>query len=107
MDKGDFLEFEVQGEQNSVLVLSQQYHRDWQATIRTISGWTTARTVPVNSVFQGVALPAGTQTVRLQFLPFARFAWIPHVVWVLVLLLLAARAATRTRLAGQIVKVDD
>jgi hypothetical protein len=105
VDKGDLLEFEVQGEQNSVLVLSQQYHRDWQATVRTISGWTTARTVPVNGVFQGVALPAGTQTVRLQFLPFARFAWVAHVFWAMVLLFLAAhavRSATmRNRAANQ------
>lgn len=92
LDEGDLLEFKVQGEQNSVLVLSQQYHPDWLATVRTASGWATARTVLVNGIFQGVVVPAGTSTVRLQFLPYVRFAWIAHLFWALVLLALAAQA---------------
>jgi hypothetical protein len=91
-DEGDLLEFAVEDRQDSVLVLSRQYHPRWQASVRTASGWSAARTVPVNGVFQGVVLPAGTQTVRLQFVPFVRFAWIAHVVWALVLLILAAQA---------------
>jgi hypothetical protein len=98
-DEGDLLEFEVQDRQDSVLVLSRQYHPRWQATVRTVSGWAAARTVPVNGVFQGVALPPGTQTVRLQFVPFVRFAWIAHVFWALVLLILAVQAM-RMRLGG-------
>ena len=92
LDEGDLLEFKVQGEQNSVLVLSQQYHPDWLATVRTASGWATARTVPVNGIFQGVVVPAGTSTARLQFLPYVRFSWIAHLFWALVLLALAAQA---------------
>ena len=57
--------------------------------MRTASGWLEAKTIPVNGVFQGVLLPEGTQKVQLQFKPFVRFAWIAHVFWLLVLLVLA------------------
>jgi len=64
-DEGDLLEFDVQDQQSSLLVLSQQYHARWHAAVRGPSGWNDARTVPVAGVFQGVVLPAGTQSVRL------------------------------------------
>lgn len=92
LDEGDLLEFKVQAEQNSVLVLSQQYHPDWRATVRTALGSTAARTVPVNGVFQGVVVPAGARAVRLRFLPYVRFAWIAHIFWAFLLLALAAQA---------------
>jgi hypothetical protein len=101
-DQGDLLEIEVHGRQPSLLVLSQQYDSNWQARVRTPSGWAPALTAPVNRVFQGVVLPAGTQTVQLQFMPFTRFAWISSLVWVLVLLLLAVQAGrSRLRLMVQ------
>jgi hypothetical protein len=88
-DQGDALEFEVQNypDTESVLTLSQQYHDDWRASVRTASGWQVARTVPVNGVFQGVVIPATSELVRLQFMPFVRFAWIAHVFWVIVILM--------------------
>jgi hypothetical protein len=99
-DEGDLLEFEVQGGQSSILVLSQQYHRHWQALARTDSGWVEAPTLAVNGAFQGVRLPAETQTVRLQFLPFVRFAWIAHVFWAFALLILALQAIHRRKGCG-------
>jgi hypothetical protein len=89
---GDLLEFEVQARPGSLLVLSQQYHPQWQASVRTPAGWVATETVPVNGVFQGVVLPADTRTVRLQFLPFVRFAWLAHVFWAVVLVILALQA---------------
>jgi hypothetical protein len=88
-DQGDVLEFEVHNypDTDSVLTLSQQYHNDWRASVRTASGWQVARTVPVNGAFQGVVIPATSELVRLQFMPFVRFAWIAHVVWVIVILM--------------------
>ncbi|HEV7877735.1 hypothetical protein [Bradyrhizobium sp.] len=94
-DEGDLLEFEVRGGQSSILVLSQQYHRHWQAVARTPSGWVEAPTLPVNGAFQGIRLPAETQTVRLQFLPFVRFAWIAHVFLAFGLLILVVQAIHR------------
>lgn len=94
-DQGDLLEFQVQRGQRSILVLSQQYHRHWQALARIASGWVEAPTLPVNGGFQGVVLPAETQTVRLQFLPLVRFAWIAHVFWAFVLLIVAVQAIHR------------
>jgi hypothetical protein len=93
-DEGDLLEIGIYGQQTSLLVLSQQYDSNWHATVRTLSGWAPARTAPVNGVFQGVILPAGTQTVRLQFMPFTRFAWISSLVWLLVLSLLAVQTGS-------------
>jgi hypothetical protein len=88
-DQGDVLQFEVHNypDTESVLTLSQQYHDDWRASVRTASGWQVARTVPVNGVFQGVVIPAKSELVRLQFMPFVRFAWIAHVFWVVVMLM--------------------
>jgi hypothetical protein len=83
------LEFEVHNypDTESVLTLSQQYHDDWRASVRTASGWQVARTVPVNGVFQGVVIPATSEFVRLQFMPLVRFAWIAHVFWAIVIVM--------------------
>ena len=86
MDQGDLLEFDMQGGQASLLILSQKFHRDWHAQALTSAGWTQAKSVSVNGVFQGVLLPEGTQKLQLEFKPFVRFAWIAHVFWLLVLM---------------------
>jgi hypothetical protein len=101
-DQGDLLEFEVHNypDTESVLTLSQQYHNDWRASVRTASGWQVARTVPVNGVFQGVVIPAKSQLIRLQFMPFIRFAWIAHVVWVIVILVAVPGRYRQRRLPG-------
>ena len=104
LDRGDLLEFEVRGEQSSVLLLSQQYHADWRASVRTDSGWAPATTAPVNGVFQGVVLPAGARAVRLQFFPFVRFAWIADIFWALVAFVLAARAIRFAVLRGRTIR---
>jgi hypothetical protein len=103
-DEGDLKQIEVYGRQPSLLVLSQQYDPNWHATVQTPSGWAAAPTSAVNGVFQGVVLPENTQTVRLQYMPFARFAWISSLFWALVLLLLAvqvgySRLRSRTKLS--------
>jgi hypothetical protein len=95
MDQGDLLEFDVRGDEPSILVLSQKFHRDWNAQVRTSSGWSRVKTVPVNGVFQGVLLPAGAQKLQLQFEPFVRFAWVAHVFWLLVLIALASQGMHR------------
>jgi hypothetical protein len=98
-DEGDLKEIEVYGQQPSLLVLSQQYDSNWHATVQTPSGWVPAPTSAVNGVFQGVLLPGSAQTVRLQYKPFARFAWISSLFWALVLVLLAVQAGySRLRL---------
>jgi hypothetical protein len=94
-DEGDLIEIEVVGVSPSLLVLSQKYHRDWRANVLTPSGWASARALPVNRVFQGVILPAGAQRVRLEFVPFVRFAWIAHVFWLIVLIALVVQAFWR------------
>lgn len=92
VDRGDLLEFDVQGDQSSLLILSRQFHRDWLAMVRTASGWEAAGTVAVNDVFQGVLLPEGAQKVRLEFLPYVRFAWLAHIFWLFMLAALIYRA---------------
>jgi hypothetical protein len=92
LDKGDFLEFDVVAGDASVFVLSQKYHRDWQAHVLVQSGWKLAKTVVINGVFQGVLLPSSTQRLRLEFKPYVHFAWIAHIFWTILLLLLGLKA---------------
>jgi hypothetical protein len=102
-DEGDLKEIEVYSQQPSLLVLSQQYDSNWHATVQTPSGWAPAPTSVVNGVFQGVVLSGNIQTVRLQYMPFARFAWISSLFWALVLLLLAVQAGySRLRLTAKL-----
>lgn len=98
LDQGDFLEYEVAQGAPSILVLSQKYHRDWQAKVLEGETWVLANTTVVNGVFQGVILSSDAQRVRLEFKPFARFAWIGHVFWLslLVLFILKIRQRRRT-----------
>lgn len=104
VDQGDLLEFDMQGGQASLLILSQKFHRDWHAQALTSAGWTQAKSVPVNGVFQGVLLPEGTQKLQLEFKPFVRFAWIAHVFWLLVLMVCSfqrLRARIRSPFASE------
>lgn len=89
IDQGDLLEFDVQDEnRTSLLILSQLFHNDWHAQLLTESGWVKGTTVPVNGVFQGVLLPERVQKVKIQFKPYVRFAWIAHVFWLVMLTVL-------------------
>ena len=71
-----------------MLILSQKFHRDWQAQVFDQSGWVYAKTTVVNGVFQGVLLPQNAQRVRLEFKPYARYAWVAHVFWLILLALI-------------------
>ena len=97
LDEGDVLEFEVSPSPPSVFLLSQKFHRDWQARTYTDGGWRPAPTVEINGVFQGVLLPSESSRVRLEFKPFVRFAWIAHVFWVLLLILVGFKSWWRYR----------
>jgi hypothetical protein len=92
LDKGDELEYAVTPGESSVLVLSQKYYRDWKAEISGPSGWAFAKTVLVNGVFEGVLLPQGAQQVRLEFRPLVRYAWLGHVFWLLMIVVLIGSA---------------
>jgi hypothetical protein len=97
LDLCDLLEFDVQGNQASLLILSKQFHHDWHALVSNGTGWDQAESVSVNGVFQGVLLPQGSHKVRLQFLPFVRFAWVSHVFWMLALFVLIYKRLLRFR----------
>ena len=60
---------------DSLLFLSQQYHDYWLASCNGRQ----LKTVIVNDFYQGVILPPGTEQVELQFLPWARWSWIPQL----------------------------
>ncbi|HEY9878634.1 MAG TPA: hypothetical protein V6D29_09280, partial [Leptolyngbyaceae cyanobacterium] len=101
-DLGDQLEVEVMPlEVPSVLVLSQKFHHNWQAQILVKSGWQSTKTVVVNEVFQGVLLPGNIQRVRLEFKPWARYAWIAHVFWLLLLMVLLVTEWQKRRLQAE------
>ncbi len=92
LDKGDLLEFEVIPGTQSMLILSQKFHRDWQAQVFDKSSWVPANTILINDVFQGVLLPSNIQRVRLKFEPYARFSWIAHIIWLTLLTFIGFRA---------------
>ena len=91
LDEGDRREYEVTPGAASVLVLSQTYYRDWQASVSGQSGWIPAKTVLVDGVFQGILLPPNVQRVRLDFRPFVRYAWIGHLFWLLMIVVVIWR----------------
>ena len=97
LDQGDLLEFEVMPGAPSVLILSQKFHRDWQAQAFDQSGWVSAKTTAINGVFQGVLLPKNAHRVRLEFKPYARYAWIAHVFWLTLLALIGFMAWKKKR----------
>lgn len=48
-------------------------------------------------MFQGVLVPQDAEWLRLTFKPLARFAWIAHIVWLLLLALILATAWRKHR----------
>jgi hypothetical protein len=92
LDQGDAMEFDVVTSAPSVLILSQKYHKDWQAQVLGQSGWTPAKTTVVNDVFQGILLPQDAQRVQIEFKPYVRFSWVAHVFWLVLLSLLGFNA---------------
>jgi hypothetical protein len=102
IDQGDAREFDVTPGAGSVLILSQIYHRDWRSQVLADGVWRPARTVAINGVLQGVLLPPDAQRVRLEFRPFARYAFIAHVFWLFLLGCLIVRA-WRARRGGSAV----
>lgn len=100
LDQGDLIEYGVMQGSPSVLVVSQKFHRDWRAHVLIQSGWVLAKTTMVNGVFQGVLLPQSAQRVRLEFKPYARYAWVAHVFWLLLLALLGFKTWQKKRHAA-------
>jgi hypothetical protein len=85
LDEGDAREFDVTPSAGSVLILSQKFHRNWRSQVLADGVWRPARAVAINGVFQGILLPPDAQRVRLEFRPFARYAFIVHVFWLFLL----------------------
>lgn len=97
LDKTDFLEFEVNREGPSVLVLSQKFHRDWKAEILSNGNWRPTSTTEVNGVFQGVLLPPEVERVKLKFRPFVHYAWIINTFWSLIMVFIGFRIFQKFR----------
>ena len=83
---GDRIDLRLNNKKRSLLVLSQKYHRDWQALGYRELGWASIDTAVVNGVFQGVLVPEGTDIVRMDFKPYVRYSWVGHLFWLLLLL---------------------
>jgi hypothetical protein len=71
----DFQKIEVTASpEETLLFLSQQYHRAWWAR----AGKLPLRTVLVNRFYQGVIVPPNTSEVELLFRPFVLWSWLPQ-----------------------------
>lgn len=79
--------------QETLLFLSQQYHRAWHASSRQQS----LRTVTVNGFYQGILLPPFTKEVELSFRPLALWSWVPQLLFVIAGVWLLLRAFWRIR----------
>ncbi len=98
LDEGDVLEFSVANRTSSLLILSQKFHRDWQAQAKTPQGeWVPVQTKEVNGVFQGVLVPPDASVIRLEFKAFARYTWIVHIFWLLLLAVLGVQGLVKTK----------
>ena len=98
---GDAQEFAMTVTQPSLFVLSQKFHSQWIAEWRDGSEWHNASTVSVNGFFQGVIVPQGTQSVRISFRPWVRYAWCAHlffaVAGIFIMLNFAWKSRSRRR----------
>jgi len=73
----DFQRIEVTASPDETLLfLSQQYHRAWRA--RSHNG--ALRTVIVNGFYQGVVLPPNTSEIELFFRQFVLWSWLPQLL---------------------------
>lgn len=79
--KGDLREYTVQNGQPSMLVLSQQYNKNWKAWAYTGAKRQQIETYMVNGFFQAAYIPSGVDIVRFEYLPWSRFSWIGHLFW--------------------------
>jgi hypothetical protein len=62
----------------SLLFVSQEHHPSWRAW----ADGAELSTLPVNGLFEGVVLPAGTRELRLAFRPWARWSLLPQLAFV-------------------------
>jgi hypothetical protein len=95
----DFQKIEVTASpEETLLFLSQQYHRAWRA----ISKDRPLPTVIVNRFYQGVVLPPNTSEVELFFRPFVLWSWLPQLLFAAsgALLLLGSALQIRGRERG-------
>ena len=65
----------------TLFVHSTMAAAEWQADVYDGRQWLAARTVSVNGVFQGVVIPAGTQTARLRWVSAVQWMWVSHLAW--------------------------
>jgi hypothetical protein len=64
--------------EETLLFLSQQYHRAWRA----MAGNQPLRTVLVNRFYQGVVVPPNTSEVELFSGAFVLWSWLPELLFV-------------------------
>ncbi len=88
----DFQRIEVTASSDETLLfLSQQYHRRWLARSQNRA----LRTVIANGFYQGVVLPPNTSEVELWFRPFVLWGWLPQVLFIACAVLLILRQLMR------------
>ena len=97
VDQGYSVEYEVKTDAPSLLVLSRKFHRDWRAFALVSGAWTPGQTREVNGIFLGAQVPADAERVRFVFRPWARYAWIAHAFWLILIPVVAFDIGRRRR----------
>lgn len=62
-NRGDYVTLTVSGDEPGILVLTQNFHRGWRATV----DGTEVPIIPVYHTFQGIPVPGGKHHVELRF----------------------------------------
>ncbi|HEX6885901.1 MAG TPA: hypothetical protein VF530_21180 [Planctomycetota bacterium] len=92
--RDEWLEFVLEPrDEPGLLWVSQQYHPRWRA--RTDEG--ALETVPVDVIWQGVLVPAGTERITLEYRPWIRWWWIPQLGFAAAGIVLGLRALRSRR----------
>lgn len=77
----DFFEMPLASGDASIVVISQQYHKEWDAYALVEGQWVKIDTFAMNGIYQGAVTPVGATRVRFEFHPWTLLMWIPHLVW--------------------------
>jgi hypothetical protein len=79
----DYFEIPLAYDQESIVVISQLYDKEWDAYALVGGSWQKVNTFAMNGIYQAAVVPEGTKKIRFDFTPWVHWMWIPYVVWVI------------------------
>ena len=78
----DYFEIPLAHNHASIVVISQIYHKEWDAYALVGNSWQKVNTFAMNGIYQAAVVPEGAMKVRFDFTPWVLWMWISYVVWI-------------------------